>query len=137
MNKPVRFFLGLLVAASLAFVSSGIPAAEKDKAKDAKPVPAEKGKPEIKVLFNNDKVRVLEVTFKPGDEAPNVARPLRVVRALKGGTLTRIYPDGKKEEIAFETGEVKIFEASPAYIYKNEGKSDLVHFITFVKEPKK
>jgi lipoprotein-anchoring transpeptidase ErfK/SrfK len=137
MNKQLRFFLGFLVAASLAVVTIGVPAAEADKAKDAKAVKAEKGQAAQKVLFENDKVRVFEVTFKPGDVAANVERPLRIIRPLKGGTLTLIYADGKKDKRTFKTGVVQVVEPSPAYTPKNEGKSDIVLYVVYVKDAKK
>jgi len=34
----------------------------------------------------------------------------RIVRVTKGGTLLRIYPDGKTKEIVFKTGDVKWFD---------------------------
>lgn len=56
---------------------------------------------------------------------------------LKGGTLTLIYPDGKKEKLVWKTGETKVREATPAYSPKNEGKSDIVLYVVYLKEPKK
>lgn len=111
-----------------------------EKAKDAKAAPAakaEKGKSTTKVLFENDKVRVLEVTYKPGDASPNVARPARVIRTLKGGTLESTYADGKKEKRETKAGEVIFRDASTPYTPKNVGKSDVVLFVVYVKEPKK
>ena len=96
-----------------------------------------KGEPVQKVYFENDAVRVFEVTFKPGDAAANIERPLRVIRVLKGGTLTLIYPDGKKEKLPWKTGEVKVRQPSPAYSPKNEGKSDIVLYVVYVKQAKK
>jgi hypothetical protein len=112
-----------------------------DKAKNAKATPAaktEKGRPVQKALVDNDKVRVFEVTFKPGDVSGLTTRPARVLRALKGGTLTATPDDGKVEKRTFKTGEVKYFDAetSPTTL-KNEGKSELVLYAVFLKEPKK
>ncbi|MBI2509105.1 MAG: hypothetical protein HYV99_03770 [Betaproteobacteria bacterium] len=112
----------------------------KDKAKDAKAAPAakaEKGKVILKVLHEDDKVRVVEATFRPGDEGSNVARPFHVVRALKGGTLMRTYADGKTEKSEYKTGEVKVLQASTPYIPKNVGKSNVVLYVVVLKEPKK
>jgi hypothetical protein len=141
MKRLIRLLIGLLVP---AFIVAGLavqPAVAQDKAKDTKAAPAAKaakGKATVKVLFENDKVRVAEVTFKPGDEAANAARPFHVVRALKGGTLMRTYADGKTEKSEFKTGEVKVLEAeSKPYTPKNVGKSDVVLYAVFVKEPKK
>ncbi len=134
MKQLIRLFVSLLVPAFMLAGLAASTAIAQDKAKAAK---AEKGKATIKALFENDKVRVVESTFKPGDEGPNVARPFRVVRPLQGGTLTRIWPGGKKDTEVFKTGETQAQEAATAFVPKNEGKSDIVLFIVFVKEPKK
>jgi hypothetical protein len=83
------------------------------------------GKVTIKEIAKNDKYRVYEAIFKPGDEAPSVERPARVARALTSGTLERTYPDDKKETSAYKTGEVKLFDASKPYSLKNVGKTTL------------
>lgn len=125
------------------------PALAQDKAKDAKAAPpakdakaappakAEKGKNTIKVLVDNDKVRVQEVTFKPGDEGPNVDRPNRVIRALKGGTLQRTWADGKVDKFDWKTDETRYVEATKAYVPKNTGKSDVVLYVVLLKDPAK
>ena len=139
MKRLLSLFVSLVVP---AFILTGVathPAMAQDKAKDAKAAPAaaKKGEPALKVYLENDQVRVFQATFKPGDAGANVARPLRVIHTLKGGTLTLIYPDGKKEKLVWKTGEVKVREASPQYIPKNEGKADIVLYVVYVKEPKK
>jgi len=140
MKHMIRLFVSLLVPAfMLAGVAASLAMAQ-DKAKAAKPAPAakaEKGKAAIKVLHEDDKVRVVEARFKPGDEGPNVARPFRVIRPLKGGTLQRTYPDGKTDKLEFKTGEVKVLPPATPYTPKNVGKSDVVLYVVFVKEPKK
>ncbi len=95
-------------------------AQEKGKAKMEKKAA---GKVTIKEVAKNAKFRVYEAIFKPGDEAPSIERPARVTRALRGGTLERIYPDGKKEISAYKTGEVKLLDASKPYAVKNVGKT--------------
>lgn len=133
----IRSYAGLLVAALVLAGFVAQPVMAQDKAKDMKAAKAEKGKYKLKELFENDKVRVLEATFKPGDAAPNVARPFRIIRALKGGTLQRTYADGKTDKLVWKTGEVKVLEASPPYTPKNVGKSDVVLYVVAMKEPKK
>jgi hypothetical protein len=88
----------------------------------------------IKVVAENAKTRAFEVTFAPGAE--NTAVPsssVRVVRALAGGTLQRTYADGKKENIVYKTGDVRINEASPAYTAKNIGKSEVKLYVVLLK----
>ena len=122
------------------FVVAGViatPAMAQEKGKGAKAAAAKKGEPIQKVFYENDAVRVFEITFRPGDAGANIERPLRVIRVLKGGTLTLIYPEGKKEKLPWKTGEVKVRQASPAYSPKNEGKSNIVLYVVYVKEAKK
>ena len=137
MMQIRRLLVSLVVPAFMVAAVAASPAVAQDKAKDAKAAPAKKGEPVQKVFLDNDQVRVFEVTFKPGDAAASVARPLRVIRVVKGGTLTLIYPDGKKEKSPWKTGEVQVRQPSPAYAPKNEGKSDIVLYVVNVKEPKK
>ena len=143
MKCLIRLFVGLLVPALMLAFATATPAMkhEMDKAKDAKAAPAakaEKGKAVIKVLSENDKVRVTETTYKPGDVGPSVVRGFRVVRWLQGGTLERNYADGKKEKIERKTGEVRV--AGPdkdAYFVKNIGKTTIVTYVVNIKEAKK
>jgi hypothetical protein len=128
MKMSARFLMGFLV---LAFMSSGAllnSAIAQDKAKDAKAAPAakvEKGKATIKVLLENDKVRVYETTYKPGDVNTSIASSAtRINRIMKGGTLERTYADGKKETNTRKTGEVVFNAQIPAYTTKNIGKTD-------------
>ncbi|GAC1521226.1 MAG: hypothetical protein NVS3B11_21030 [Collimonas sp.] len=90
-------------------------------------------KEELKVLQENDKVRVTEQRLQPGAQSESRARPYRVVRALKGGTLQRIYPDGKKETVQWKTGEVRVLEPTEAYIVKNIGKTETVLYVVNIK----
>ena len=61
----------------------------------------------IKVLSENDKVRVFEATYAPGAENPSPpSSTTRVVRALTAGTLERRYADGKKETVNWKPGMV-------------------------------
>jgi hypothetical protein len=143
MKKLSRLFVGLLVP---AFVFAGLaasPAIAQDKAKDTKAAPAakaEKGKATVVDYVDNDKVRVFQITFKPGDGGiiGTTLRPNRVIRAIKGGTLTRTYADGTTDKVEFKTGEVRYIEAdSKPFALKNAGKSEIVLYAVYLKEPKK
>jgi hypothetical protein len=77
-----------------------------------------------KVLVENDKMRVYEVTYKPGAENTSVpSSSSRVVRALKGGTIQRIY----------KAGQVRLNEPGPGYTAKNIGKTAIVLYVVQVK----
>lgn len=105
----------------------------KKKKSAAKAKPAKLVKAAINEILVNDKVQVLEVTFKPGAESDSLALPPRVTRALKGGSLTRIFSDGKKEKIKFKTGEVRFGEAVPEHVMKNPGKGTIQLYSVFLK----
>ena len=124
-----------LVTASLAVLAFALSGSMVNcaMAQDKK---AGKGAPKatMKVVAENAKARAFEVTYAPGAE--NAAVPsssVRVVRALKGGTVQRIYADGKKENVVYKTGEVRINESSPAFTTKNIGKSELKLYVVQLK----
>jgi negative regulator of sigma E activity len=92
------------------------------------------GKATMKVVAENAKTRAYEVTFAPGAENASVpSSSVRVVRALAGGTLQRTYSDGKKENVVYKTGEVRINEASPAFTTKNIGKKVIKLYVVQLK----
>src|SRR5258705_1311631 len=127
MKKSIRYFMSILVS---VFVAAGLvtsPVMAQDKAKDAKAAPPAKaveGQSTAKVLIDNDKVRVIERTYKPGDtneEVPSAS--YRVNHTVKGGTLERTYADGKKEKVEVKSGMVRYLEpakgAGGKYTTKN------------------
>lgn len=131
MKHLIRLFVTLVVPAFLLSGFMALPAAAQEKAKAA---PA-KGMAKVTVLPENDKVRVFEVEFKPGDENKAVpSASSRVVRALKGGTLMRTYADGKTQNVEWKTGQVRFNEAEKtAYTTKNVGKSDILLYVVVLK----
>jgi mannose-6-phosphate isomerase-like protein (cupin superfamily) len=120
--------LAALLFAALAF---GYPALAQDKGK------GDKGKERAqKVLIDNDKVRVTETTFRPGEVSPSIARPYRVTYVVKGGSLERTHADGKVEKVEFKTGQS--FESGPdkPWSTKNTGRGDVVLFTVTPKQAK-
>ena len=130
-----------LVVLITAFMLAGVtvnPAMAQDKGKDAKAPPAakaEKGKAITKVLVDNDKVRVTETRYRPGDVAADDRSSYRVNRTLQGGTIQRIYPDGKTETLELKTGTVRYNEPSTGgnFTVKNIGKTDIVNYVVRLK----
>lgn len=132
MNKSARFISGLLTATLMLAASTVNQALAVEPGAKSRPT----GTP-TKVLFENDKVRVQEVTFRPGDQGPNVPRPFRIIRVLEGGTIQRTYPDGKNENVDYRPGEVKVYKADKPFVPKNVGKSTIVFYVVALKEPTK
>jgi hypothetical protein len=120
-----RFVAGALLPAFALAAAVAMPVYAQGK--------AEKGKPVVKELVKTDKVTATEATYKPGDASDSIPRPFRVTRALKGGTIERIFADGKKEKVVWKTGEVRAQGPDPAYIVKNVGKTDIVFYVVYPK----
>jgi len=63
-----------------------------------------------KSLFENDRVRVLEVVSKPGDVAKMHSHPDHVVYAVKGGK-SKLTSGGKTIEMELKDGSVNFLDA--------------------------
>ncbi len=57
-----------------------------------------------KTALENERVKVLEVTFQPGEKAPLHHHPDHVVYVRRGGKM-KITIEGKADVIDFETGK--------------------------------
>lgn len=122
----MRKLTGVLAGLIVFFAAAGVatPAMAQDKMAAQKMEKAHT--PTVKVVGKNDTFRVLEVAFKPGDEAPSAERPARVERALTSGTLELIYPDGKMVKRDIKVGHVVVLDKTPAYAVKNIGKTTVL-----------
>ena len=135
MNTFTRFLSGLAIGALVL----AAPAMAQDKGKDAKAAKAEKaekaGTAKLTTVLENDKVKVFEVYYKPGDENKAVpSSAYRVARAIKGGTLTRTYADGKIEKTEWKADQVRFNEPTKAaYTAKNTGNTDVHLYIVQLK----
>ena len=128
--------LALMVMAAtlmLAFTTKVVMSQEKAKAEKAKMAPAEekmkgekakKGAPTVKLLLENDRVRVNEIWYRPGDKGEMKERPDRVVYYIKGGEFKRHYPDGKTENVKRKDGEVAFTKKNTAAL-ENVGKTEV------------
>jgi hypothetical protein len=137
-----RYLMGILVSIFMLAGLAAHPAMAQDKAKDAKAVPtakSEQGKNTVKVLLDNNKVRVIERTYRPGDvnDGSELTSSYRVNHTVKGGTLERTYANGKKEKIEVKSGMVRFLEpakgAGEKYTTKNVGNTEIVMVVTELK----
>jgi quercetin dioxygenase-like cupin family protein len=74
-----------------------------------------------KFINENDRVRVLEVVFKPGDVAKMHHHPEHVVYVLKGGKL-QLTSEGKTETMDLKQGQA-VFLKAQNHEAKNVGDS--------------
>ena len=134
MKRLIRLFVSLLVPAVMLTFAAATPAMKHEMAQDKAP----KATNTTKVLHEDDRVRVTEVTTKPGERGNSIVRGFRVVRFLQGGTQERTYADGRKEKLERKTGEVIV--AGPdkeAYYVSNIGKTTTMVYIVSIKAAKK
>ena len=111
MSKFAGVLAGLLLPA--VFVATSAVAQDKSKA-------VKEGA--VKQIIDNEKVRVTEVTYKPGEGSSARERPARVTHAISGGTMQRTYPDGKTEKKEWKTGDTQWFPTEN-FGNKNVGKT--------------
>jgi hypothetical protein len=127
MKRLTSFVVGIVVPAFILAGGIASSAVAQEKAK----APA-KAEITSKLLFENNKVKAVELRYPPGVVSPSALRPDRIVHTIKGGTIVRTYPDGKTQKIESKTGETRWLEAA-TYEFKNVGKSDYVLHVVFVK----
>jgi len=107
------------IAVAIGLIAAA-PATAQDKGKD-------KGKeraPVTKVLFENDKVRVTESTFLPGDVS-RVERKDRTNYIVTDGKLERTTKDGKKTTYERKKGTAAWLPADNDVV-RNVGKTKYV-----------
>jgi len=80
-----------------------------------------------KVVLENDRVRVRDVTFPPGvlDTGMHTHEFAHVGVILTKGTLIFTEPDGKSETVAFDAGSVGFRAANARHQVANPGTSPM------------
>lgn len=63
-----------------------------------------------KVEFENDRVRVLRISYGPGEKSVMHDHPAAVAAFLTDQHIKFTYPDGKTEEVRVKAGETKWFD---------------------------
>jgi beta-alanine degradation protein BauB len=76
------------------------------------------------VIFENDKMRVLKMTVKPGDKAEMHWHPENINYILKSGTLRFIKPDSSTVDVDLAEGQVTSSRES-SHAVENIGNSEV------------
>ena len=127
MKSLIRLMIwGVLVTSVLVFTT------QRTRAQD--PVKVIPGK--YKVLFENDRVRVLEFKNKPGDKGAMHSHPANVVYSFGPAKIRFSLPDGKTAEAELKAGEVRWSEAE-THAGENIGTTDTHVLIFELKEAQK
>ena len=124
MKKVIR--LGVAVLAASIALGIGLKSA---LAQD----PFEVGPEHYALLLENEKVRVAEFKFAPGDSMGMHSHPDHVVYILSGGTLQLSYPDGTTKDIAGNPGDV-LWGAAESHATANTGTTEVRGIIIELKE---
>jgi quercetin dioxygenase-like cupin family protein len=88
------------------------------------PDPAKVAGNVYKVILENERVRVFDVHFKPGDKAPMHWHPDHVGYFLTSGKLKLTMGDGSTNELDAPAGQAVFLEAQ-SHEAVNIGKSDV------------
>ena len=112
---------GLMIAAATAAVAQD---------------PLEVGPDVYKFKFENERVRVMDVTFAPGVSSAMHSHPDHFAYVLSGGKLILSYPDGSSKEVDVKAGDLLWMDAE-SHAAKNPGDTELKLLVVELKEPKK
>ncbi|HYM42143.1 MAG TPA: cupin domain-containing protein [Steroidobacteraceae bacterium] len=86
-----------------------------------------------KVLLENQYVRVLQSTFKPGAKEPMHTHPAGWYYVTRAGTLKVTYASGKVEMWTPKVGEQAWMDGEEPHSAENTGKTTLQYLLVEVK----
>lgn len=90
-----------------------------------------------KCNLENERMRLCEVTFKPGARIALHWHPDRVVYAVGGGTLTVTGEDGKARDYTYQPGQTFWFTASSHSAVNNGNVEVKLVMVELKQTPKK
>jgi beta-alanine degradation protein BauB len=93
-----------------------------EKSKTAWPDPTRVASDVYKLVMENDRARVFDVRFNPGQKAEMHGHPDHIVYVLSDYTLDLTLPDGSTKEVPLKAGQTIWMEAGP-HAAKNIGKT--------------
>ncbi len=125
MRKFGLFSL-LLLLSSMAFFGGMVHAQD----------PVKVGPTIYKLLFENDRIRIMEIAFKPGDKMGTHSHPDHFVYILAAGKLKITKADGKVADVDAKIGEV-IWSPAETHSAVNPGTTELRALVVELKEAKK
>jgi len=86
-----------------------------------------------KVIFENERVRVVELRLKPGKKEPMHSHPAHLVYVLSPTRMKMTSSDGKVKEVELKTGQV-IWGEALSHAGENVGTTELHEVIIELKE---
>lgn len=141
MKDFSRLSTSLLIATLMvSFTTKAVVAQEKAKTEKAKAATAavetkaakSEAQSVTKVLFENEKYRVVETWAKPGEKNEMKARSDRLTYHFNAGKQKVRYSDGKTEEVEFKAGSV-LFRKAGTSSTENVGKTETHNLVITAK----
>jgi beta-alanine degradation protein BauB len=86
-----------------------------------------------KLIMENDRVRVFEARFKPGEKAPMHSHPDHMVYVFDDGKLKLTPSNGKPQIMDLKAGQTIWMDAS-SHAAENLGKTDAHLLVTELKD---
>lgn len=96
--------------------------------------PVKVGSNVYKQVFENERVRVSDVRFKPGDKIAKHSHPDHFIYVLEQGKLRISKPDGTSSEADFQVGQV-VWITAETHWAENIGSTELHALVVELKEP--
>jgi quercetin dioxygenase-like cupin family protein len=131
MTQP-KFLLALALAAC---TTAAAETPKKTSAAEKPGDPAIVAKDVYKLLLENDRVRVFDVRFTPGQRAPMHSHPDHVVYIMDDATLRLTGPDGKSQDVSVKAGQTLFLPAGP-HAAENIGKTAAHNLVVELKPGK-
>lgn len=85
-----------------------------------------------KLLLENDRIRVFDVVFKPGQVAVMHSHPDHLVYVMKDATLKLAFPNGTSQEISVKAGQA-LFLGAQAHETTNVGATEAHNLVVELK----
>jgi beta-alanine degradation protein BauB len=98
------------------------------------PDPAQVAADVYKLVLDNDRVRVFDVRFKPGQKTVTHGHPDHVVYVLSDYTLELKLPDGTSQEVPLKSGQT-FWMSAGAHAAQNIGKTEGHALVVEIKQP--
>jgi beta-alanine degradation protein BauB len=121
--RATRLIAGALLG-GLLLGAAGLAAAGQD--------PVKVGPTIYTKAFENEKVRVSSIKFKPGDSIPMHTHPEHFLYILTPGTLTITRADGSKSDLQAKAGEV-VWSGPDSHSAVNSGTSEVTAIVVEFK----
>jgi mannose-6-phosphate isomerase-like protein (cupin superfamily) len=124
MKSRVSIFIaGIIAGAALtAALMAAVPALASATTESLQST-SQKAEANVKIVLENDRVRVRDVTFPPGVTGMHTHKLPHVGVVIDGGTLVFRYPDGKTETAKLERGGAGFRDANVTHEPTNPGKA--------------